>query len=208
MNRQQMRETKESELFKRKLDIEKQENENKQKYLLKQEQKEERIKLAKEDKEKENLNKSNKMYISATNNRIRYLREENAKEYKRNLKMESMTKRLAQLKEKKQKKDEETEERRRLEDEINKDKQVMMNRLQAIFQSDGEYTKDEVNDYVFKGVKPKKKKKEEQNKSDMNNDENNNQNENENNEKNENNENNDENKKNGDNAFLTSLPQN
>ena len=201
MNRQTMRETKESELFKRKLDLEKQENENKQKYLLKQEQKEERMKIAKEDKEKENLSKYNKLYISATNQRTKYLREENVKEYIRSLKFQSMTRKSQELQEKVDKKNEENEERRRLEEEINKDRQVMMDRLQLILHSDGEYTKEEVNDYVFKGIKPKKKKKEEQNKNEENNDINN---EKENNED-KNKENEDE--YNDDNAFITGLPQ-
>jgi hypothetical protein len=94
------------------------------------------------------------------------------------------------LKEKKKKKNEENEERRRLEDEINKDKQIMMDRLQYIIKSDGEYTKEEINDYVFKGIKPKKKNKEEQSKSE----------ENEKEEKEENNNNNNP-------AFITSLKQ-
>ena len=32
----------------------------------------------------------------------------------------------------------------RLEDKINKDKTIMMDRLQMIFQSDGEYSKEEI----------------------------------------------------------------
>ncbi len=129
------------------------------KYFIKQEEKEERMKLAKEDKEKEQLSKSNKLYISANNQRIRYLREEKAKEYLSSLRMENMAKKLQTLEEKKEKKNEEIEERKRLEDEINKDKQVMMDRLQIIMQSDGEYTKEDINNYVFNGIKPKKKKK-------------------------------------------------
>ena len=141
---------------------------------------------------KENLNKSNKLYISAANQRIKYLREENALQYKRNLKIENMTKRLQLLKEKQQQKDEENEERRRLEDKINKDKTIMMDRLQMIFQSDGDYSKEEINDFVFNGVKPKKNQKKEQNKNVENNAENNA-------------ENNEDN--NGEKAFLTGLPQ-
>ena len=39
------------------------------------------MKIAKEDKEKEQLNKANKLYISATNQRMKLLREENVLEY-------------------------------------------------------------------------------------------------------------------------------
>ena len=196
-----MKETKQSEFYKRKKDLENKDKENTQKYLLKQEQKEERMKIAKEDKEKENLSKYNKLYISATNQRTKYLREENVKEYIRSLKFQSMTRKSQELQEKVDKKNEENEERRRLEEEINKDRQVMMDRLQLILHSDGEYNKEEVNDYVFKGIKPKKKKKEEQNKNEENNDINN---EKENNED-KNKENQDE--YNDDNAFITGLPQ-
>lgn len=39
----------------------------------------------------------------------------------------------------------------------------MLNRLTYIMQSGGGYTKEEVNNYVFKGIKPQKKKKENNN---------------------------------------------
>ena len=196
--------TKESEFNKRKLDIENKEKDIIQKYLLKQEQMDERIKLAKEDKEKENLNKSNKLYISTTNQKIKHLREENAKEYLRSLKFENMAKRTQMLLEKQEKKKEEKEERRRLEDEINKDKQIMMERLQNILHTDEEFTKEEVNDYVFKGIYPKKMKKDEQNKNEENKDVNN---EKETEEKNNKEKKEDEDEYNGNNAFITSVPQ-
>ncbi len=79
-----------------------------------------------------------------------------------------------------------------------KEKQIMMERLEYIMKSDGEYSKEEINDYVFKGIKPKKKKKEDQNKIEENNEVNNDKNENE--EEAENNNNNG-------NAFITSLKQ-
>ncbi len=104
------------------------------------------------------------------------------------------------LQEKKEKKHEENEERRRLEDEINKDKQIMLERLQNILHNDGTFTKEEVNDYVFKGVFPKKIKKDEQNKNEENNDANNEKEKEEKEEKN--------NKGKDDNdAFITSVPQ-
>ena len=137
--------------------------------------------------------KSNKLYISTMNNKIRYLREENAKEYKRSLKIENMNKRNELLQEKNQKKKEENTERKRLEEEINKNKQIMLERLQAIMKSEGNYTKEEVNNYVFKGIKPQRKNKEEKNEENNNN----------------NNEDDkmDEGKNNGNNAFITDLKQ-
>jgi RPA family protein len=44
----------------------------------------------------------------------------------------------------------------------------MMDRLQIILQSDGEYTKEEINDFVFNGKKPKKKKNDKLNKTEEN----------------------------------------
>ena len=91
----------------------------------------------------------------------------------------------------------------------------MMDRLQIIMQSDGEYTKEDINNYVFNGIKPKKKKNDEQNKEEENKDENNEkENKDENNEK-ENKGNNEKTKEgeedngeyNGNNAFITSLQQ-
>ena len=94
-----------------------------------------------------------------------------------------MNKKNELLQEKKEKQNDEKEEIKRLENEINKDKQVMLNRLQKIMTKDEEYTKEEVNDYVFKGIKPQKKSKEGKNEESSN----------------------DENKGNGKNAFITSL---
>jgi len=180
MKMQTMKETKESEFFKRKNDIEQKEEEFKKNYMLKQEEKEERMKVAKEDKQKENLSKSNKLYISAMNNRVRHIREENALEYRRTMKIENMEKRLQLLQEKNQKKKDAYEERRRLENEVNKDKQIMLDRLQNIMQSDKDLSKEDINNFVFKGIKPENKKKDD-NDNEIN-----------------------EGKKNGDKAFITS----
>jgi hypothetical protein len=183
-----MREAKDAEFNKRKIELENKDKENREKYLLKQEQKEEKLKIAKEDKEKENMIKSNKLYISTINNKLRYLREENAKEYKRNLKYENMNEKTKMIQEKKKEKNDENDERKRLEEEISKDKQIMLNRLTYIMQSGGGYTKEEVNNYVFKGIKPQKKKKENNN--------------------NHSNKDKTSEKKNKEDAFLTSLPNN
>ena len=150
-------------------------------------EKEGKMKVAKEDKEKENLSKSNKLYISTMNHRLRYLRGENANEYRRTIKLENLNNRMKLIDEKKEKQNEEKEEIKRLQEEINKDKLVMMNRLQTILTSDNEYTKDEVNNYVFKGIRPHKKTKED--KSQESND----------------NDNDNENKGNGSKAFITGL---
>ena len=79
----------------------------------------ERKKQAKEDKEKENLLKSNKLYISSTNHKIRQLREENVREYLRVVKLENLEKKLKILKDKKNKKNEENEEKKKEENNDN-----------------------------------------------------------------------------------------
>ena len=58
------------------------------------------------------------------------------------------------------KKIEEKVEQRKLREEIHKDKQAMMERLKDIMGGNEIFTKDEINDYVLNGIKPKKNKKE------------------------------------------------
>ena len=125
---------------------------------------EERLKLVKEDKEKEKMIKSNKLYISENNIRIKHMREENAREYKINLKLEKMNKKRELIKEKKEKEIKENNEKRKIKEDIIKDKQIMMERLKDIMNCGQEFTKDEVNDYVLNGIKPKIKTKEDENK--------------------------------------------
>jgi hypothetical protein len=134
------------------------ENDEKEKYYKRQEKMEERLKLVKEDKEKEKLIKLNKLYISENNLRIRHMREENAKGYLLSLKLQNIDKKRKLMKEKKEKENEENAQKRRIKEEISKDKLMMMERLKNIMQSGEEYTKEEVNDYVINGIKPKIKK--------------------------------------------------
>ena len=120
--------------------------------------------MVKEDKEKEKMVKLNKLFISENNSRIRHIREENAREYKRNLIYENMDKKRKLLLEKKEKELEENAQKRKIKEEITKDKQIMMERLKDIRNSGEEYTKEEVNEYVLNGIKPKTKKKEDKKK--------------------------------------------
>ena len=149
---------KESIINKRKKEMIQKENDEKEKYYKSQEKMEERLKLVKENKEKEKLIKLNKLYISENNLRIRHMREENAKGYLLSLKLQNIDKKRKLMKEKKEKEYEENAQKRKIKEEIIKDKQIMMERLKNIMQSGEEYTKEEVNDYVINGIKPKIKK--------------------------------------------------
>ena len=155
-----IKDLKDSQVIQKKIDIKNKEDLEKIKYFYKQEKMEERLKMVKEDKEKEKMIKFNKLYISENNLRIRHMREENAKEYKKNLWLQNMDQKRQLIKEKKEKENEENAQKRLIRDEINKDKLAMMERLKDIMQTGEEYTKDEVNEYVLNGKKPKPKKKE------------------------------------------------
>ena len=62
------------------------------------------------------------------------------------------------MKEKKEKENEENAQKRKIKEEIIKDKQTMMERLRDIMKNGEGFTKEEINDYVLDGVKPKAKK--------------------------------------------------
>ena len=115
--------------MKNRMDLKNQENLEKDRFYNKQEKIEERIKMVKEDKAKEKLIKLNKLYISENNLRIKHIREENAKEYKRNLWLQNMDKRRQILKEKKEKENEDNIQKKKIRDEINRDRQSMLERL-------------------------------------------------------------------------------
>ncbi len=113
---------------------------------------EKRLKLVKEDKEKEKMVKLNKLYISQNNLRIRHTREENAKGYLLTLKLEKIDKRRQLMKEKKQKENEENLEKKKIKEEIIKDKQIMMERLRDIMQ-EKKITREDITGYFMKKMK-------------------------------------------------------
>ena len=154
-----IKDLKESQVIQKKIDIKNKEDLDKIQYFYKQEKMEERLKMVKEDKEKEKMIKFNKLFISENNLRIRHMREENAKKYKKNLWLQNKDKKRQLIKEKKEKENEENAQKRIIRDEINKDKLAMMERLKDIMQTGEEFTKDEVNEYVLNGKMPKPKKK-------------------------------------------------
>lgn len=165
MRRRTINELKESQFNKRKLELKSKEKEEKEKYFQKQEKLNERMRKEKEDKEREKMIKLNREFISSNNLRIKHLREENANEYKLMQRLEKMDRRRQLFKELKEKKIEEKVEQRKLREEIHKDKQAMMERLKDIMGGNEIFTKDEINDYVLNGIKPKKNKKEEINRN-------------------------------------------
>ena len=165
MREKQLNELKESQVNRRMIEMKNKEKEDNERYMQKQEQLEERLKLEKKNKEKENLIKSNKLFIYTSNLRLKNLRDENAKHYKLNLKLENIDKRRQLMKERKEKMIKENAEKRKLEEEIDKDRKVMMERLKKIIINKDKYTKQEVSEYVINGKKPRQYKTEESNKS-------------------------------------------
>ena len=165
MRQRTINEIKESQFNKRKKELKNKEKEEKEKYYQKQEKLYERMRKEKEDKEREKMIKLNREFISSNNLRIKHLREENANEYKLMIRLENMDKRRQLFKELKEKKIEEKVEQRKIREEILKDKQAMMERLKEIMGGNEIFTKDQINDYVFYGIKPKSNKKDELNRN-------------------------------------------
>ena len=164
MRQKTLNELREVKMNKRKIEIKNKEKEEKEKLIQKQEKIEERIKLEKENKEKEKLIKINQLFLSTYNLKLKHMREENAKEYKLNLKLENIDKRRQLMQEKKKKEIEENTKKKNIKEEIVKDRKVMMDRLKEIMDRNEEYTKEEINNYVLNGIEPYKNKKEGQNK--------------------------------------------
>jgi len=160
MRQKTLNELKEIKMNKRKIEIKNKEKEEKEKVMQKQEKIEERIKLEKENKEKEKLIKINQLFLSTYNLKLKHIREENAKEYKLNLKLENIDKRRQLMQEKKKKEIEENTKKKNIKEEIVKDRKVMMDRLKEIMDRNEEYTKEEINNYVLNGIEPYKNKKE------------------------------------------------
>ena len=160
MKQKTLNELKEIKMNKRKIEIKNKEKEEKEKVMQKQEKIEERIKLEKENKEKEKLIKINQLFLSTYNLKLKHIREENAKEYKLNLKLENIDKRRQLMQEKKKKEIEENTKKKNIKEEIVKDRKVMMDRLKEIMDRNEEYTKEEINNYVLNGIEPYKNKKE------------------------------------------------
>ena len=163
MRQKTLNELREVKMNKRKIEIKNKEKEEKEKLIQKQEKIEERIKLEKENKEKEKLIKINQLFLSTYNLKLKHMREENAKEYKLNLKLENIDKRRQLMQEKKKKEIEENTKKKNIKEEIVKDRKVMMDRLKEIMDRNEEYTKEEINNYVLNGIEPFKIKKEGQN---------------------------------------------
>ena len=164
MRQKALNELKEVKMNKRKIEIKNKEKEEKEKLIQKQEKIEERIKLDKENKEKEKLIKINQLFLSTYNLKLKHMREENAKEYRLNLKLENIDKRRQLMQEKKKKENEENSKKKNVREEIVKDRKAMMDRLKEIMDRNEEYTKEEINNYVLNGIEPYKNKKEGQNK--------------------------------------------
>ena len=162
-----IKELKESEVMRRRIEIKTKETEEIENYYKRKEKFEERLRTMKEDREKEIMSRSNRLYISDNNLRIRHMREENARSYKKSLWLENMNKKRELIKEKREKENEDNAQKRKIKEEVEKDKIIMMERLKEIMKNRDQYTKGEINNYVLTGILPRKNNQE--NKSKYNN---------------------------------------
>ena len=140
-------------------------NENKIRYLDKIDKINERYLISKKNKDKEMKHKFNKIYINARNVNADYSRSMAAFDFQRKEKMDKINKRMNKLDKIMLEKQFHNMERQKLEEELNEEKQVMLNRLSKFLHSDKDHTKEEVYKYVFDGIKPadKDEKKEDNN---------------------------------------------
>ena len=77
--------------------------------------------------------------------------------------MEKINERMERIEDMKREKYLLDEERRKIENEMNNKKVVMMDRLRKVMKSDEYFTKDEIIDYVFHDIKPNSHKNDENN---------------------------------------------
>jgi len=131
----------------------------------------ERYLITKQNKDKEMKQKFNKIYINARNVNADYFRSQAAYDFRRKEKMDKINKRMNKLDKIMLEKQFHNMERQKLQEELNEEKQVMLNRLSKFLHSDKEHTKEEVYKYVFDGIKPadKAEKKEDNNNENENN---------------------------------------
>ena len=108
-----------------------------------------KIKNHRMEQEKQLHIKFNKLYMSREDRKNRVLRRERVKDFQRTQKMERINERMQRIENMQKDRYLLEEERRKLEDEINSKKKVMLGRLQKVIKSDKHMSKNEIMDYVF-----------------------------------------------------------
>ena len=81
-------------------------------------------------------------------------RYEKIQMYERRMKLEQINNRMEKIEEMQKERYLLDEERRKIGEELNYKKTIMLNRLGKIIRSNEQFTKEEINDYVFKNIKP------------------------------------------------------
>jgi hypothetical protein len=114
----------------------------------------ERIKKQKLEQEHESQKKYNRIYMMREDRKIRVVQNEKIQNFERQQKMEKINERMERIEDMKREKYLLDEERRKIENEMNNKKVVMMDRLRKVMKSDEYFTKDEIIDYVFHDIKP------------------------------------------------------
>ena len=130
---------------------------NKKRLLTKIENNDERIKKQKHEQEQESLKKFNKLYMMREDRKIRVVQNDKIQKFERRQKMEQINARMERIEEMKRERYLLEEERRKMENEMNNKKDVMMGRLRKVMKSDEYFTREEIIDYVFNDVKPSHK---------------------------------------------------
>lgn len=141
----------------------KQIEDNKKRLMSKIENTDERIKKQKLEQEHESQKKYNRIYMMREDRKIRVVQNEKIQNFERQQKMEKINERMERIEDMKREKYLLDEERRKIENEMNNKKVVMMDRLRKVMKSDEYFTKDEIIDYVFHDIKPNSHKNDENN---------------------------------------------
>ena len=143
--------------------------ENREKLMNKIIKIDEKIKNQKIEHEKQMHIKYNKLFMSREDRKNRVMRSERVKDFERSLKMDMINQRMQRIENMQKDRYILEEERRKIENEMNTKKSVMLNRLEKVMKDDEiNMTKDEILDYVINDIKPGHKNKNEENKKEKN----------------------------------------
>ena len=135
-------------------------NANKEKLNNYREKVDQRIKLYKDEQEKQRMLKFNKLYLSESSQRLRHQRNENAKEYMRDLQFEKIQEKMRRIEQIQETRRKILSDKKRLETELMIDKAKMNERLHSMLRSNKNFTKEQLYEFVLTGKKPQNLKSE------------------------------------------------
>ena len=105
----------------------------------------------KEEQKQITLKKNNQIYLSRMDRKNRVIRNEKAQEYEREEKMKSILERMEKIDKMKKQQQKINEERAQAQEEIREKKQIMLDRFAKVMQMDKDFTKEEIENYIFNG---------------------------------------------------------